>query len=146
MTEHDLATQFESGVTMEIKMVMTGPSGEMWSQVNRYKKLPVRYLFEIASACGSLAEFVRGASTGQDEGKKGDQYNTPKGSGRDYQIDFEYGCEVEVPPPFDDFLKGEVSVSNLLYSKAYECQRAGWTLLGRLLDGAEIEIKAGQRS
>lgn len=161
----DLAAAMAAGTDMTVVMTLLGPAGKMWSHKSEYLKLPPRYLFEVASTCGSLLSYIRTlATTGRssegppdwtggaprvapapppDKAGVADPRNPP---GMDYTIEFKYTCSVELPPPFDDIFNGEVGVPYLRFTQAVEAWRAGVSMLNRLVESAEIEIKAGQRA
>lgn len=139
---------------LSMRMDLFGPRGRMWGFSQDYEHLPPAYLLEIASACRSFLEYLRGLATtaraAEDEG--GGQTTRVGGApaasvpaGLEYRVDFRYSSDVLLPPPFDDLFEGEVGVPYLKYSVAVQAQRAGHAMLGRLIESAEIEIASGQR-
>lgn len=131
---------------LTMRMDLYGPKGRMWGFTQDYENLPPRYLFEITTLCGSYLEYLRGLAT---TGKAQHDATAPGQSlpaGLEYRIDFKYQSDILLPPPFDDLFSGEVGVPYLMYSVAVQAQKAGVALLNRLLESAEIEIKAGQRT
>ena len=158
------AKAMAAGTDMNAVMSLTGPAGKMWEHKEAWFKMPPRYLFEVASTCGSLLSYIRTlATTGREaEGPPDWTGGAPQAApspaqapppstaknppGMDYMIEFTYTCSVELPPPFDDLFNGEVGVPYLRFSQAVEAWRAGVGLLNRLVESAEIEIKAGQRA
>ena len=157
------AEAMAAGTDMHVEMFLIGPGGKMWEHRSGYFKMPPRYLFEVASTCGSLLSYIRTlATTGREaEGPPDWTGGPPRATaappsappsaaknppGMDYMIEFKYTCSVELPPPFDDLFNGEVGVPYLTFTQAVKAWRAGVGLLNRLVESAEIEIKAGQRA
>jgi hypothetical protein len=154
----EMVAALEAGTDMTVQMTLFGPRGKMWDQTSEYLKLPPRYLFEVASVCGSLLSYIRGLGA---TGRVGDgptdwtggppdaELPSPEPAaappGLEYSVEFRYACSLELPPPFHDLFNAEVGVPYLRFSQAVAAWRAGVGALNRLVESAEIEIAAGQR-
>src|SRR5262245_25885246 len=128
---------FQEGAQMELKAKLSGPQGDMWGFSMYYKNLPPEYVLEIAGAARAYYNLLK---------------NTAGGSGgndRQYTFEFEYDAKESapksLPPDYSELFKGKVKNDDLLYSQAADVQNAGIRLLQRLMEGAEMEIKSGQR-
>lgn len=122
---------------MKIQASYSGPDGRTdWKFEMEYEDLPPEYVLEIASTARAFLNFVKNLAGGA------------ASSDRAYTFEFNYKADDKAPKAageYDELLKGSVKAANLLYSQVVEAQKAGIELQTRLLQGAEMEIKSGQR-
>src|SRR5262245_38325539 len=110
---------------------------KFWRYEMEYFGLPPEYVVEVGSACQAFAAYVGGlvGSVGSSEG-------------RGYEAEFSYSVSggLTVPPPFEKTGKGKSKADRLAFSQVVQLQSDGILMQERLLNGARIEIKTGQRT
>jgi hypothetical protein len=130
-----IAVPFQERASMKISFDLSGPSGKMFEFDMKYHNLPPEYALEIASTARAFLNFINntaGDAAGQD---------------RSYSVSFSYDAEGKAPkvPEYEELFKGKTRKDSLLYSQAAGLQNAGIELMTKLMQGAEMEIKSGQR-
>jgi hypothetical protein len=120
-------------IGMKISLELSGPHGKMYENVSTYWNLPEIYAWEIAAKAIALANYI--------EHLVG-QASDPEAT---YAVAFHVVVDGK-EPKLPEGVKGQVKQDRLLYSQAAEIQAIGIKMLADLQEGADMEIKSGQRT
>jgi hypothetical protein len=121
---------------MKVELVVTTAAGsKFWRYEMEYFELPPAYVVEVGSACQAYAAYINGL--------KG---NVGSAEEAGYNATFTYETSVPIAAPHEKTGKGEGKAERLAFSQVVQLQSDGIVMQERLLNGARLEVKTGQRS
>jgi hypothetical protein len=120
---------------MKVRLEVREGAKKFWDFEMAYYDLPPAYVVEVGSACQAFAAYVAGMSG-----------NVGTAEGKGYTAEFAYECTVPVPAPHEQTGKGKARAERLAFSQVVQLQSDGIVMQERLLNGARLEIKTGQRT